>query len=94
MGRVSDFFLKRRSVVAKKMSSQHINRKDLNSIVSAGIRVPDHGALNPWKLIIIQGDFLKTIDNDILLPEFIKENPNADKKFQDIQSKKFQELEL
>ena len=90
MGRVSDFFLKRRSVVAKKMSSQHINRKDLNSIVSAGIRVPDHGALNPWKLIIIQGDLLKTIDKEVLLTEFVKENPNTDKKFQDIQSKKFQ----
>ena len=87
MGRNSDFFLKRRSVVARKMSSKPINRKDLNLIISAGIRVPDHGALNPWKLIIIQGDLLKTIDKEVLLPEFVKENPNTDKKFQNIQSK-------
>ena len=90
MGRNSDFFLKRRSVVARKMSPKPINRKDLNLIISAGIRVPDHGALNPWKLIIIEGDTLKKIDDEVILPEFIKENPNTDKKFQDIQSKKLQ----
>ena len=90
MGRDSDFFLKRRSVVARKMSSKPINRKDLNLIISAGIRVPDHGALNPWKLFVIERDTLKKIDDEIILPEFIKENPNIDKKFQDIQSKKLQ----
>ena len=90
MGRNNDFFLKRRSVVARKMSPKPINRKDLNLIISAGIRVPDHGALNPWKLIIIEGDTLKKIDDEVILPEFIKENPNTDKKFQDIQSKKLQ----
>jgi len=49
----SNFFSKRRSVMAKKMSSDPINEKDLNSILQAGIRVPDHGALNPWKLKVI-----------------------------------------
>ena len=45
------------------MSSKPINRKDLNLIISAGIRVPDHGALHPWKLIVIQGDTLKTSES-------------------------------
>ncbi|MDA9629529.1 nitroreductase [Candidatus Pelagibacter sp.] len=90
MGVNSDFFLKRRSVIARKMSSKSINRKDLNLIISAGTRVPDHGALNPWKLIVMQGDTLKAVDKDIILSEFIKENPNMDKKFQNIQSKKLQ----
>ena len=46
----SNFFSKRRSVMAKKMSSDPINKEDLKSILQAGIRVPDHGALSPWKL--------------------------------------------
>ena len=86
----SDFFIRRRSVVAKKMSSLPINKKDLNQIISAGIRVPDHGALNPWKLFVIQGNSLKNIDNNVILPEFVKENPNVDKKIQDNQAKKLQ----
>ncbi|MDA9663110.1 nitroreductase [bacterium] len=90
MGRVSDFFLERRSVVSRNMSSRPINKKHLNLIISAGIRVPDHGALNPWKLFVMQGDILKTIDKKVILSEFIKENPNTDKKIQDIQSKKLQ----
>ena len=41
--------------MAKKMSPEPIKESVLNQIIQAGIRVPDHGALNPWKLAIIQG---------------------------------------
>ena len=58
----SNFFSKRRSVMAKKMSSDPIDEQDLNSILQAGIRVPDHGALSPWKLKVIQGNALKRLD--------------------------------
>ena len=73
------FFEKRRSVLVRKMSSEKIPDTDLKKILSAGIRVPDHGALNPWKLKVIMGDSKKKIDNEIILKEFIKENPNAEK---------------
>ena len=85
-----DFYSKRRSIVARKMSPEPIKESDLNQIIQAGIRVPDHGALNPWKLIIIQGEQLATIDKEIILKEYIKKNPNSDKKFQEIESKRLQ----
>ena len=62
----SNFFSKRRSVMAKKMSSESINEEDLHSILQAGIRVPDHGALSPWKLKVIQGNTLKKIDEEVI----------------------------
>ena len=40
------------------MGSNPIDKKDLKTILSAGIRVPDHGSLNPWKLIVIEGKTL------------------------------------
>ena len=86
----SDFFIKRRSVMAKKMSSDPINKEDLNSILQAGIRVPDHGALSPWKLKVIQGDALKKIDEQVILSEFIKNKPESEKSAQDIESKRLQ----
>ena len=86
----SNFFSKRRSVMAKKMSSDPIDEKDLNSILQAGIRVPDHGALNPWKLNVIQGDALKKIDEEIILSEFIKIKPESEKSVQDIESRRLQ----
>ena len=70
----SNFFTQRRSVLAKKMSSKNIPDEDLNKILAAGIRVPDHGALNPWKISVIKGDKLKLIDENIILTEFKKEN--------------------
>ena len=85
-----DFYSKRRSIMARKMSPEPIKEVDLNQIIQAGIRVPDHGALNPWKLVIIQGEKLATIDKEIILKEYVKKNPNSDKKFQEIESKRLQ----
>ena len=77
-----NFFTKRRSVMAKKMTSDLINAEDLSSILQAGIRVPDHGALSPWRLKVIQGDILKKLDEEIILTEFIKKNPDSEKSAQ------------
>ena len=76
--------------MAKKMSPELIKESDLNQIIQAGIRVPDHGALNPWKLTIIQGKQLAKIDKEIIFKEYIKKNPNSDKYFHEIESKRLQ----
>jgi nitroreductase len=76
--------------MAKKMSSEPIDKDDLDSILKAGVRVPDHGALNPWKLKIIQGKIRKKIDEEIILTEFIKENPKSEKNDQKIEAKRMQ----
>ena len=73
---MSEFYIKRRSVLARKMSPKKIPEEDLKKILAAGIRVPDHGALNPWKIKVIQGKKLEQIDKEIILNEFKKENPN------------------
>tara|TARA_Y100001958_G_C20851522_1_gene293818 strand:+ start:42 stop:605 length:564 start_codon:yes stop_codon:yes gene_type:complete len=86
----SNFFSNRRSVLARKMSSEKIPEKDLDKILAAGIRVPDHGALNPWKIKVIAGKKLKTIDEDIILSEFKKVNPNANEIQLEIESKRLQ----
>ncbi len=75
---MNEFYSKRRSVLARKMSSEKIPEEDLEKILAAGIRVPDHGALNPWKLKVIQGNSLKKIDKEIILKEFLRENSNAE----------------
>ena len=90
MSTSDNFFLKRRSVMAKKMSSDPIIENDLNKIIQAGIRVPDHGALNPWKIIVIKGPKLKVVDEEIILSEYKKENPNASDQNLDLESKRFQ----
>ena len=86
----NNFFSKRRSVMAKKMSSNPINEKDLNSILQAGIRVPDHGALSPWKLNVIQGKARKKIDEEVILPQFLKKNLESSEMNKEIESRRLQ----
>ena len=90
----SNFFAQRRSVLARKMSSKNIPDEDLNKILAAGIRVPDHGALNPWKINVIKGDKLKLIDEAIILTEFKRENPNASEAQLETESKRFQRASI
>jgi|TARA_B110000914_G_C15445662_1_gene438306 nitroreductase len=90
----NNFFQKRRSVMANKMDSSPIDKKDIDTILAAGIRVPDHGALSPWKLITIQGQSLTKIDKEILLPEFKKTNSNADEEIIEAQTQRFQRAGL
>ena len=86
----NSFFSNRRSVTAKKMVAKPINSVDLEKILAAGIRVPDHGALNPWKLIVMQGDILREIDEEIILKEFKKDNPNPSQAEIEIESSRLQ----
>ena len=86
----SDFFISRRSVLAKKMSPKKIPDEDIKKILKAGIRVPDHGALNPWKIKIIKDEKLKITDEEVILPEFKKINPHASEDMIEIESKRLQ----
>ena len=85
-----NFYLKRRSVLARKMQNHPIKDDDLQTIINAGIRVPDHGALNPWKIKVIQNEKLKAIDENIILAEFKRENPEASNESLEIESKRLQ----
>ena len=86
----SNFFSRRRSVLARKMLSKEIPDSHIKKILDAGIRVPDHGALNPWKIKVIMGDKLKIIDEKVILAEFKKYNPDANEEALNIESKRLQ----
>ena len=77
MKNVIKFLQSRRSITAKNMICNEVNEDDLDDILSCGIRVPDHGALNPWELIVINGNAKLRLGNDILAKEYHLNNPEA-----------------
>ena len=77
MKNIIKFLQTRRSITAKNMICNQVNEVDLDDILSCGIRVPDHGALNPWELIVIKGKAKLRIGNDILAEEYQLNNPDA-----------------
>lgn len=50
-----DLLLRRRSVTAIKMSEPGPDRHEINLILRAGARVPDHGKLAPWRFVLFEG---------------------------------------
>ena len=89
MNNVINFLKTRRSTTAKTMISGHIYESDLNDILACGIRVPDHGALNPWSLTVIKEDARSRIGKEILVPEYIQNNPEATEEEIDIEKNRF-----
>ena len=85
-----DFLKTRRSVTAKKMTRGNVTEDHLRQILEAGIRVPDHGALKPWKLKVIRGTTQKQLDEEVIFAEFIKANPDASAETQSIEKNRFQ----
>ena len=85
-----DFLKTRRSVTAKKMARGNVTEDHLRQILEAGIRVPDHGALKPWKLKVIKGATQKQLDEEVIFAEFIKANPDASAETQSIEKNRFQ----
>ena len=55
-----DLMMRRRSVVAKFMVEPGPDDTAIEKILAAGMRVPDHGKLEPWRFIVLdkaaQGD--------------------------------------
>lgn len=49
-----DFFLTRRSRPIRTLAAPVPDRAALLPILTAGLRVPDHGKLEPWRLIILE----------------------------------------
>ena len=76
MSQLSEFLLKRRSVVVRNMAEPGPSSEDLEKILRAGMRVPDHGRLTPWRFIVIRGDARMKMGK-ILGKAFRKENPDC-----------------
>lgn len=58
MAKVNDeamnFLLSRRSLSPKMLSTPVPSREDLEPILTAALRVPDHGGIQPWRLLVLE----------------------------------------
>ena len=51
-----DLLLSRKSGSAKAMQGPGPDAEQLKRILAAGVRVPDHGKLTPWRFIVFEGE--------------------------------------
>ena len=51
-----DYFLTRRSVPIAFLQEPGPSADELEQILAIGLRVPDHGKIMPWRLVVLEGD--------------------------------------
>ncbi len=71
-----DLLLTRRSVLAMNLGEPGPDEESLQKILRAGIRVPDHGRAEPWRIQILHKDAQRALA-EICVEIFKRENPAA-----------------
>ena len=85
---LSDFLLSRRSIQVRDMIDPGPSEEDLKKILTAGMRVPDHGKLSPWRFKIIRGKFRQELGG-VLVNAFKENNPNYIEEQIEIEQERF-----
>ena len=76
------------------MAQGKVAKKHLKLILEAGLRVPDHGALKPRRLVVITGAKRKEIDEKVIFSEYKNINPNASAELQEIERTRLQRADV
>ena len=71
-----DLLKTRRSVKPRDMSGPGPSPAELETILTIGARVPDHGKLTPWRFIVFEGD-ARIRAGEIIAQVFSEKNPSA-----------------
>jgi nitroreductase len=66
----------RRSMKPREMTGPGPSPADLETILTIGARVPDHGKLAPWRFIVFEGD-ARARGGEVIAGVFARKNPQA-----------------
>jgi nitroreductase len=83
----------RRSVKPREMSGPGPSPAELETILTIGARVPDHGKLAPWRFIIFEGD-ARVRAGEIIAKVFARKNPQATEADLEVERKRLTDAPL
>src|SRR5438046_9321031 len=83
----------RRSVKPREMSEPGPTASELDTILTIGARVPDHGKLTPWRFIVFEGDG-RLRAGEVIARVFAKKNPAAPTTDIDIEKRRLMDAPL
>jgi len=81
---VIDLLLTRRSVLAKDLGEPGPDDAALDTILSAGLRVPDHGRVEPWRVQVLRRPAQEALA-EVCASIFERENPDAPEALVDLE---------
>jgi nitroreductase len=71
-----DLLKTRRSIKPREMGGPGPSPAELETILTIGARVPDHGKLAPWRFIVFEGD-ARARAGEVIAKVFARKNPQA-----------------
>jgi len=88
-----EFLKTRRSVKPREMSGPGPSPADLETILTIGARVPDHGKLAPWRFIVFEGE-ARARAGEVIAEVFAQKNPAASQADIEIEKKRLMDAPL
>ncbi len=85
---VRDYLLSRRSVGPAFLKEPGPNPDELATMLTIATRVPDHGKLTPWRLVIIAGDD-RRLAGEALAKIAARKNPAMDEQSLEVERNRF-----
>jgi nitroreductase len=83
-----EYLQKRRSVSIKLMAEPGPDRAQIETILNAAMRVPDHGKMFPWHFIVFEGDARKQA-GELLKKAWLEQEPDAQPAKLDLEAERF-----
>jgi nitroreductase len=83
----------RRSVKPREMTGPGPSPAELETILTIGARVPDHGKLAPWRFVIFEGEARERA-GAVIAKVFAKKNPQANAAEVEIERKRLMDAPL
>src|SRR3954469_18828240 len=83
----------RRSIKPREMSGPGPSPAELDTILTIGARVPDHGKLTPWRFIVFEGD-ARARAGEVIAQVFARKNPQATQADIEVEKKRLMDAPL
>jgi nitroreductase len=83
----------RRSVKPREMGGPGPSPAEIETILTIGARVPDHGKLTPWRFVVFEGDG-RLRAGEVIAKVFAAKNPNATPGEIDVEKKRLTDAPL
>ena len=83
----------RRSIKPREMGEPGPSPAELETILTIGARVPDHGKLTPWRFIVFEGD-ARVRAGEVIARVFARKNPQAPPAEIDIEKRRLTDAPL
>jgi nitroreductase len=73
--KLTDYLRERHSTPVAQITGPGPSQEELESILTTSVRVPDHGKIAPWRIVVYRGDVCKTL-GETFLELALADNPD------------------